>query len=225
MRECQIDGQVYKNRDLTDEILEDTHLAVILTDHVCVDYARVAQKAPRIFDTRNATASQTVNVELRVSPLLEVALVDAFTAMLQCGSLSVGGEQMQRRALAFLHMMALRGPHLRTSVEAALREFLRNNPGFVGEFLQLAVVECVVEELRLTMPAGELVSSMHLAALVRNWTADMQQWQQSLGIPPARMLMVTLLHQCSPDGASRRLALVAIRLVVSRGMCAKNFLF
>ena len=56
VRECQIDGQVYKNRDLTDEILEDTHLAVILTDHVCIDYARVAEKAPRIFDTRNAMA-------------------------------------------------------------------------------------------------------------------------------------------------------------------------
>ena len=138
---------------------------------------------------------------------LEVALVDAFTAMLQCGSLSVGGEQMQRRALAFLHMMALRGPHLRAPVEAALKEFLKNNAGFVGEFLQLAVVECVVEELRLTVPAGELLSSMHLNALVRNWTADMPLWQQSLGIPPARMLMVSLLHQCSPDGASRRLAL------------------
>jgi UDP-N-acetyl-D-glucosamine dehydrogenase len=61
--ECEIDGVRYKNRDLTDDVLTGTDIAVIITDHTDVDYARVAEKAPRIFDTRNATRDLKVNLE------------------------------------------------------------------------------------------------------------------------------------------------------------------
>ena len=53
--ECEIDGVRYKNTDLTDEALGAADLVVIITDHSAVDYARVVEKAERIFDTRNAT--------------------------------------------------------------------------------------------------------------------------------------------------------------------------
>ncbi len=57
VRECEVEGQVYKNTDLSDEALAAADLVVILTDHSAVDYARVVEKAKRIFDTRNATRS------------------------------------------------------------------------------------------------------------------------------------------------------------------------
>jgi UDP-N-acetyl-D-glucosamine dehydrogenase len=53
--ECEIDGARYKNQDLTDEALAGSDLVIILTDHQCVDYDRVVEHAPRVFDTRNAT--------------------------------------------------------------------------------------------------------------------------------------------------------------------------
>jgi UDP-N-acetyl-D-glucosamine dehydrogenase len=56
VRECEIDGRVYKNTDFDDAVLEGCDLAVILTDHAEVDYERLVARAPRIFDTRNATA-------------------------------------------------------------------------------------------------------------------------------------------------------------------------
>ncbi|MEE8581583.1 MAG: nucleotide sugar dehydrogenase [Myxococcota bacterium] len=55
VRECEVEGRVYKNSDLSDELLTSADVVVILTDHGGVDYARVAAKAPRVFDTRNAT--------------------------------------------------------------------------------------------------------------------------------------------------------------------------
>ncbi len=53
------DGTTYKSEDLTDDLLENTDIAVIITDHAAVDYARVVEKAPRVFDTRNATRNVT----------------------------------------------------------------------------------------------------------------------------------------------------------------------
>jgi UDP-N-acetyl-D-glucosamine dehydrogenase len=53
--ECEIGGVRYKNEDLTDESLAGSDLVIILTDHQSVDYDRVVEKAPRVFDTRNAT--------------------------------------------------------------------------------------------------------------------------------------------------------------------------
>jgi len=53
--ECEIDGQRYKGSELSDELLAETDLVLILTDHSQIDYERLVAKAPRIFDTRNAT--------------------------------------------------------------------------------------------------------------------------------------------------------------------------
>ena len=39
-------------------------------------------------------------------------------------------------------------------------------------------------------------SSMHLSALVTNWSADLASWEAA--VPPARMLLASLLHQCPP---------------------------
>ncbi|MBW2374345.1 MAG: nucleotide sugar dehydrogenase [Deltaproteobacteria bacterium] len=55
--ECEIDGRVHKNVELTDERLRSSDLVAILTDHRAVDYGRVVRESGRVFDTRNATAS------------------------------------------------------------------------------------------------------------------------------------------------------------------------
>ena len=61
--ECEIDGVLYKNSDLTDEAIAAADIAVILTDHTTVDYARLAEKGRRIFDSRNATQGLTAHRE------------------------------------------------------------------------------------------------------------------------------------------------------------------
>jgi len=53
--EVQIGGTTYKSVDLTDDVLSGCDIAVIVTDHSAIDWERVVAKAPRIFDTRNAT--------------------------------------------------------------------------------------------------------------------------------------------------------------------------
>jgi UDP-N-acetyl-D-glucosamine dehydrogenase len=53
--ECEIAGENMKSVDLTDEVLKSSDLVVVLTDHPDVDYDRVVQIGPRVFDTRNAT--------------------------------------------------------------------------------------------------------------------------------------------------------------------------
>ena len=57
VNELEVDGRIYKNRDLGDEALAAADLVVILTDHSAIDYPRVVAQARRIFDTRNATAA------------------------------------------------------------------------------------------------------------------------------------------------------------------------
>jgi len=54
VREIAIDGTSYKSVDLGDDTLSGSDLVVVITDHAGVDYARVAARAHRIFDTRNA---------------------------------------------------------------------------------------------------------------------------------------------------------------------------
>jgi UDP-N-acetyl-D-glucosamine dehydrogenase len=39
---------------LTDQALEGCDVAIVVTDHTCVDYARVVARAPLVVDTRNA---------------------------------------------------------------------------------------------------------------------------------------------------------------------------
>jgi UDP-N-acetyl-D-glucosamine dehydrogenase len=52
--ELDLPGEVLKGVELSDEELEDADLVVVMADHGAVDYARVAARAHRIFDTRNA---------------------------------------------------------------------------------------------------------------------------------------------------------------------------
>lgn len=48
-------GLSYDSHPLTERLLQEADLVVILTDHSSVDYAFVAKHAPLVFDTRNAT--------------------------------------------------------------------------------------------------------------------------------------------------------------------------
>ncbi len=63
VRECAVEGRVYKNTDLSDEAVGAADLVVILTDHSAIDYEALCARAHRVFDTRNATASVTANRE------------------------------------------------------------------------------------------------------------------------------------------------------------------
>jgi UDP-N-acetyl-D-glucosamine dehydrogenase len=50
-------GRTHKSAPLSDELLRDCDLALIITAHSDVDYRRVCALAPRVFDARNATAA------------------------------------------------------------------------------------------------------------------------------------------------------------------------
>ncbi len=54
--ELALEGRVHKSVDLTDEVLRTADLVIITTAHPEVDFARVVRLAPRVLDTRNATA-------------------------------------------------------------------------------------------------------------------------------------------------------------------------
>ncbi len=53
--ELLLDGAALKSVDPTDDVLAAADLVVIITDHSSVDYERLVEHAPRVFDTRNAT--------------------------------------------------------------------------------------------------------------------------------------------------------------------------
>jgi len=53
--EVMIGDTTFKNVELSDEVLTGCDIAVIVTDHSEIDWDRVVAKAPRVFDTRNAT--------------------------------------------------------------------------------------------------------------------------------------------------------------------------
>ncbi len=55
VHEIELDGTTYKSADLTDDLLGEVDIAVVITQHAGVDYARVVARCHRIFDTRNAT--------------------------------------------------------------------------------------------------------------------------------------------------------------------------
>jgi UDP-N-acetyl-D-glucosamine dehydrogenase len=63
VREIVVDGASYKGVELGDDVLERADLVVVITDHADVDYARVAARAHRIFDTRNAMRDVRVGRE------------------------------------------------------------------------------------------------------------------------------------------------------------------
>lgn len=52
-------GHECHSQELTPELLRDTDLVVVTTDHSAVDYALVAEAAPLIYDTRNALAGRS----------------------------------------------------------------------------------------------------------------------------------------------------------------------
>jgi UDP-N-acetyl-D-glucosamine dehydrogenase len=47
---------------LTDEVLEESDLVLVVTDHSCVDYARVAERASLVVDTRGVMRTAEPNV-------------------------------------------------------------------------------------------------------------------------------------------------------------------
>ncbi len=53
--ELALDGTSHKSVELTDQELAAADLVVIVTDHSSIDFARVVDKAQRVYDTRNAT--------------------------------------------------------------------------------------------------------------------------------------------------------------------------
>jgi UDP-N-acetyl-D-glucosamine dehydrogenase len=53
--ELALESRTFKSVELTDEELAGADLVVILTDHAVIDWNRVVAKAPRVYDTRNAT--------------------------------------------------------------------------------------------------------------------------------------------------------------------------
>ena len=139
---------------------------------------------------------------------LEVAIVECFESLFALGPLSAGGgEATQRLSLDVCQMLALRGPHLRKPVESALAAFLRCQPDFVGLYFKMSVVEYAFDQNGLTMPAAELLASIHLAATVQTWCGNLVEWQTRHSVPMPHMLLVALLHQCSPDQASRASAI------------------
>jgi nucleotide sugar dehydrogenase len=60
-----IDGEGYESCDLTDALIADADLVVLLTDHPEVDYGRVVAGAECIYDTRGVTRSmRTAGAEI-----------------------------------------------------------------------------------------------------------------------------------------------------------------
>lgn len=57
------------------------------------------------------------------------------------------------------------------------------------------------------MPAAELLASIQLTAMVSTWVRDLPKWLNVHNVPLPRMVLVCLLHQCSPDAASRATSL------------------
>ncbi len=61
--EIDLEGTTLKSVDLSDDALTSADIAVIVTDHSCIDYERVVNLSHRVFDTRNATKNVTAGRE------------------------------------------------------------------------------------------------------------------------------------------------------------------
>ncbi len=59
VQEIELDGRTYKSVDLSDDLLGEVDLAVVITQHAGVDYQHIVDRCNRIFDTRNATRDVT----------------------------------------------------------------------------------------------------------------------------------------------------------------------
>jgi nucleotide sugar dehydrogenase len=56
-------GMTMENSPLTDEVLADCDMVIVLTDHSTIDFAKVVEKSKCVLDTRNATKKVTVGRE------------------------------------------------------------------------------------------------------------------------------------------------------------------
>jgi UDP-N-acetyl-D-glucosamine dehydrogenase len=57
VRDATFNGVVYESQELTDRLLDEADLVVVLTDHPNVDYERVVGRAKVVYDTRGVTES------------------------------------------------------------------------------------------------------------------------------------------------------------------------
>lgn len=53
----EVEGRSIASSALDDETLKASDIVLIVTDHRCIDYARVVEFASTVVDTRNATRS------------------------------------------------------------------------------------------------------------------------------------------------------------------------
>ena len=63
VRELELEGRTYKSVDLTEDVLGEADLAVIITAHSQFDFERIVALSRRVFDTRNATHNVAVGSE------------------------------------------------------------------------------------------------------------------------------------------------------------------
>jgi len=61
-----IGGETLESVDLTDEVLAESDLVIVVTAHAGVDYERVVRSAAAVFDTRNATAGMRADSVVRL---------------------------------------------------------------------------------------------------------------------------------------------------------------
>jgi len=54
VRSIEIEGQIYKSQNIESELLKNTDLAIISTDHSIYDWEYITDNSNYIFDTRNA---------------------------------------------------------------------------------------------------------------------------------------------------------------------------
>ena len=54
VRSVEIEGQIYKSQNIESELLKNTDLAIISTDHSIYDWEYITDNSNYIFDTRNA---------------------------------------------------------------------------------------------------------------------------------------------------------------------------
>jgi UDP-N-acetyl-D-glucosamine dehydrogenase len=66
---CTVRGRELHNQELTDELLAEADLVMILTAHQDIDYARVVEKAQRIYDTKSITRKLGLSENAKVRRL------------------------------------------------------------------------------------------------------------------------------------------------------------
>jgi len=63
--EIEVGGKRYKSASLSNEVLKECDLLVILTDHTIVDYEQIAENANLVLDTRNAIRKRSKDIGLK----------------------------------------------------------------------------------------------------------------------------------------------------------------